>query len=40
MHLIPYSIKCICKIISILIKKKFNDISEIEENAYIGKFFF
>ena len=40
MHLIPYSIKCICKMISILIKKKFNDISEIEENSYICNFFF
>ena len=40
MHLIPYSIKCICKMISILIKNRFNDISEIEENSYIGNFFF
>ena len=40
MHLIPYSIKCICRMISILIKNKFNDISEIEENSFICNFFF
>ena len=40
MHLIPYSIKCICKMISILIKNRFKEISEIEENSYIGNFFF
>ena len=39
-HLIPYSIRSICKIISLLIKKKFVSISEVEKNAYIAKFFF
>ena len=39
-HLIPFSIKCICKIISILIKEKFPNISIIELNAFIGEFFF
>ena len=39
-HLVPFSVKCICKIISILIQRKFKNISKIERNAYIGKFFF
>ena len=37
--LIPNSIKYICKIISILIRNKFKDISKVEENAFISKFF-
>ena len=36
--LLPNSIKYICKIISILIKQKFKDITKIEENAFISKF--
>ena len=36
--LLPNSIKYICKIISILIRNKFKDISKIEENAFISKF--
>ena len=39
-HLLPYSVKCLCKIISILITKKFPSISETEKNAFIAKFFF
>ena len=39
-HLLPYSVKCLCKIISILIDKKFPSISETEKNAFIAKFFF
>ena len=39
-HLIPHSIRYICKIISILIKQKFPNISIIELNAFIGEFFF
>ena len=39
-HFIPYSIKCFCKIISILIKKKFPSITKVEENAFISQFFF
>ena len=35
----PYSIKCICKIISILIKNKFKNIKKTEENGFISKFF-
>ena len=36
--LLPNSIKYICKIISILVKKKFKDITKTEENAFISKF--
>ena len=36
--LLPNSIKCICKIISILIRKKFKNILKYEENAFISKF--
>ena len=39
-HKIPYSVKCLCKIISLLIKKKFPSLSETEKNAFIAKFFF
>ena len=38
--LLPYSIKCLCKMISILIKKKFHGLSTIEENSFVAKFFF
>ena len=36
--LLPNSIKYICKIISILIKKQFKNITKSEENAFISKF--
>ena len=36
---IPYYIKCICKIISILIKKKFPELGKVEINAYTSSFF-
>ena len=39
-HLLPYSVKCLCKIISILIKKKFPDINEIQKNAFVSCFLF
>ena len=39
-YLIPYSVKCICKILSILLKKKFKRLSTIEHNIILGKFFF
>jgi hypothetical protein len=39
-HLLPYSVKCLCKIISILIKKKKPSINESERNVFIAKFFF
>ena len=37
---IPYYIKCICKIISVFIQKKFPKFNKIEKNAYAAKFFF
>ena len=36
--LLPYSVKCICKIISILIRNKFKQITKVEENGFISKF--
>ena len=36
--LLPNSIKYICKVISILLKNKFKNITKIEENAFISKF--
>ena len=36
--LLPNSIKYICKVISLLIKKKFKNITKAEENAFISKF--
>ena len=38
--LLPYSIKCICKIISILIQKKFPDAKKFERNKFLVSFFF
>ena len=38
--LLPYSIRCLCKMISILIKKKFHGLSNTEENSFVAKFFF
>ena len=37
---IPYPIRCICKIIYILISKKFPKINKYEKNAFIGEFIF
>ena len=39
-HKVPYSAKCLSKIILLLIKKKFPSITETEKNAFISKFFF
>ena len=39
-YLLPYPIKCICKIISQFIQKKFPNIDIVENNAFIGKFLF
>ena len=36
--LLLYSVKCICKIISVLIRNKFKNISKVEENGFISKF--
>ena len=38
--LLPYSIKCICKVISILINKKFPDAIKVEKNKVLVNFFF
>ena len=40
MYLIPYSVKCICKIITILVKKKFKNITILQRNILLSKFFF
>ena len=40
LYLLPYSVKCLCKIISILIEKKFPKINATQKNAYIAAFFF
>ena len=40
LNFLPYSVKCLCKIISILIKNKFPDINIIQQNKFIGRFFF
>ena len=39
LDLLPYSIKCVCKIISLLLEKKFKNINQIEKNIFISKFF-
>ncbi len=36
----PYILRCICKIIKLLIDKKFPDINKYEKNALIGEFIF
>ena len=40
LYLLPYSIKCICKIIFSLIKQKLNKLSLFHQYAFIAKFFF
>ena len=40
MNSLPYYVKCICKIISIFIEKKYPNSNKIERNSYIAKFFF
>ena len=40
LNVLPYYIKCICKIISALIQKKFSDISIIKRKIFISKFFY
>ena len=39
LDLLPYSIKCVCKIISSLLEKKFKNLKQIEKNIIISKFF-
>ena len=38
--LLPYPVKCFCKIISVLIKKKFPEINRAQKNMFISKLFF
>ena len=38
--IIPYSMKCICKIIYVLLKKKFPNIKRLQLNSFISRFFF
>ena len=40
LFLLPYSIKCICKIIFLLIKKKYQRFNTFQQYAFISKFFF
>ena len=40
LYLLPYSVKCICKIIFLLLNKKFNNMNQVQKNAFIAKFFF
>ena len=37
---VPYTIRCICKIIFLLMNKKFKDLPKYYLNSFIGKFFF
>ena len=37
---IPYTIRCICKIIFLLMNKKFKDLPKYYINSFVGKFFF
>ena len=39
-NIIPYSLKCLCKIISILIQKKFPNLPKYYRNSFIGKCLF
>ena len=39
-HLLLYSVKCLCKIISILIQKKFPQINVVQKNAFVSCFLF
>ena len=40
LDILPYPIKCICKIISILLEKQFPNIQNFQKNAFISKFIF
>ena len=39
-HLLPYSIRCMCKVISTLINKAFPNSKKVEQNKILSKFFF
>ena len=40
LHSLPYSIKCFCQIISLIVTKKFPKIKESEKLIFLSKFFF
>ena len=40
LYLLPYSVKCVCKMIFLMIKKKWPDLNIVDQNAFISKFFF
>ena len=40
LYLLPYSVKCICKMILLMIKKKWPDLNIVDQNAFMAKFFF
>ena len=40
LYLLPYSIKCICKIIFSLVSKKYNSFNFFQQYSFISKFFF
>lgn len=40
LYLLPFSVKCFCKIIAVLIQKKFPNINISQKNAFISQFFF
>ena len=40
LNILPYYVKCICKIISVLIQKKFNNINIVKKRIFISKFFY
>ena len=40
LYLLPYSVKCICKMILLMIRKKWPDLNIVDQNAFIAKFFF
>ena len=39
LYLLPYSVKCVCKMILLMIKKKFPDLNIVDQNAFMAKFF-
>ena len=39
LHSLPYSIKCFCQIISLIVTKKFPKIKESEKLIFLSKFF-
>jgi hypothetical protein len=40
LYLLPYSVKCICKMVLLMIRKKWPDLNIVDQNAFIAKFFF